>query len=67
MRKESQHEDATAAAADGYTGSAKAMGSAAIIMISVLASFIFSPDPATRLYCEPITLGSRWPGSWPPA
>ena len=35
MREESQHEDAIAAAADGYTGSAKVVGSAAIIMISV--------------------------------
>jgi uncharacterized membrane protein YdfJ with MMPL/SSD domain len=48
MREESQREDATAAVIDGYTGSAKVVGSAAIIMTSVFASFILSPDPTTK-------------------
>ena len=33
---------------DGYTHSAKVVTSAAIIMISVFASFIFTPDPITK-------------------
>ncbi len=33
---------------DGYRGSAKVVASAAIIMISVFASFIFTPDPITK-------------------
>ncbi|HEY1919687.1 MAG TPA: MMPL family transporter [Streptosporangiaceae bacterium] len=48
MREESQREDATAAVVDGYTGSAKVVGSAAIIMTAVFASFILSPDPTTK-------------------
>jgi putative drug exporter of the RND superfamily len=48
MREESQREDPTAAVVDGYTGSAKVVGSAAIIMTSVFASFILSPDPTTK-------------------
>jgi uncharacterized membrane protein YdfJ with MMPL/SSD domain len=48
MREESQREDATAAVVDGYTGSAKVVGSAAIIMTSVFASFILSQDPTTK-------------------
>ena len=56
MREQSQHEDATAAV-DGYTGCAKVVGSAAIVMISVFASFSFSPDPTTSL------LASRWPSA----
>ena len=42
MREESLHKDPTTAVIDGYTGSAKVVGSAAIIMISVFASFILS-------------------------
>jgi RND superfamily putative drug exporter len=33
---------------DGYTHSAKVVTSAGIIMISVFASFIFTPDPVTK-------------------
>jgi RND superfamily putative drug exporter len=40
--------DARAAVKDGYTYSAKVVTSAAIIMISVFASFIFTPDPITK-------------------
>jgi putative drug exporter of the RND superfamily len=48
MREESLKEGATDAVIDGYTGSAKVVGSAAIIMISVFGSFILSPDPTTK-------------------
>jgi putative drug exporter of the RND superfamily len=48
MREESQREDTTDAVVDGYTGSAKVVGSAAIIMTSVFASFILSQDPTTK-------------------
>jgi RND superfamily putative drug exporter len=48
MREESLPKDPTTAVIDGYTGSAKVVGSAAIIMISVFASFILSPDPTTK-------------------
>ncbi len=49
MREEFGHgEDARAAVVDGYRGSAKVVVSAAIIMISVFASFIFTPDPITK-------------------
>ena len=48
MREESLREDPATAVIDGYTGSAKVVGSAAIIMISVFASFILSPDPTTK-------------------
>jgi len=48
MREESLKEGATDAVLDGYTGSAKVVGSAAIIMTSVFASFILSPDPTTK-------------------
>ncbi len=48
MREESLHKDATTAVTDGYRGSAKVVGSAAIIMVSVFASFILSPDPTTK-------------------
>ena len=45
MREESFTKDPVAAVIDGYAGSAKVVGSAAIIMISVFASFVFSrPD-----------------------
>jgi putative drug exporter of the RND superfamily len=57
MREESLHEDATTAVTDGYTGSAKVVGSAAIIMISVFASFIFSPDPTTKSLGFALALG----------
>ena len=42
---------------DGYTGSAKVVGSAAIIMVSVFASFIFSPDPTTKSLGFALALG----------
>jgi RND superfamily putative drug exporter len=42
---------------DGYTGSAKVVGSAAIIMISVFASFILSPDPTTKSLGFALALG----------
>ena len=45
MREESLRKDATTAVTDGYTGSAKVVVSAAIIMISVFASFIFFAGP----------------------
>ncbi len=57
MREEFVHEDATAAVADGYVGSAKVVASAAIIMISVFASFIFSPDPTTKSLGFGLALG----------
>jgi uncharacterized membrane protein YdfJ with MMPL/SSD domain len=49
MREEFGHgDDARAAVMDGYRGSAKVVVSAAIIMISVFGSFIFTPDPITK-------------------
>lgn len=42
---------------DGYAASAKVVGSAAIIMISVFASFIFSPDPTTKSLGFALALG----------
>jgi RND superfamily putative drug exporter len=49
MREEYGHgDDARAAVVDGYRGSAKVVVSAAIIMISVFGSFIFTPDPITK-------------------
>jgi uncharacterized membrane protein YdfJ with MMPL/SSD domain len=57
MREESLHKDATTAVIDGYTGSAKVVTSAAIIMISVFASFIFSPDPTTKSLGFALALG----------
>jgi RND superfamily putative drug exporter len=49
MQEEFGHgDDALAAVVDGYTRSAKVVTSAAIIMISVFASFIFTPDPITK-------------------
>ena len=48
MQEEFGHgDDALAAVVDGYTSSAKVVTSAAI-MISVFASFIFTPDPITK-------------------
>ena len=43
--------------ADGYVGSAKVVALAAIIMISVFASFIFSPDPTTKSLGFGLALG----------
>jgi RND superfamily putative drug exporter len=43
--------------ADGYVGSAKVVASAAIIMISVFASFIFSPDTTTKSLGFGLALG----------
>ena len=57
MREESLHKDATSAVTDGYMGSAKVVGSAAIIMIAVFASFIFSPDPTTKSLGFALALG----------
>jgi putative drug exporter of the RND superfamily len=57
MREESLHKDATSAVTDGYTGSAKVVASAAIIMIAVFASFIFSPDPTTKSLGFALALG----------
>ena len=57
MREESRHKDATTAVTDGYTGSAKVVGSAAIIMTSVFASFILSPDPTTKSLGFALALG----------
>ena len=57
MREESFHESPADAVTDGYTGSAKVVGSAAIIMVSVFASFIFSPDPTTKSLGFALALG----------
>ncbi len=57
MREESFHKSPVAAVIDGYEGSAKVVGSAAIIMISVFASFIFSPDPTTKSLGFALALG----------
>ena len=57
MREESLHKDAVTAVTDGYTGSAKVVVSAAIIMISVFASFISSPDPTTKSLGFALALG----------
>jgi putative drug exporter of the RND superfamily len=57
MREESLHTDPTSAVTDGYTGSAKVVASAAIIMIAVFASFIFSPDPTTKSLGFALALG----------
>ena len=48
MREESLRKRPTIAVIDGYTDSAKVVGSAAIIMTAVFASFILSPDPTTK-------------------
>jgi RND superfamily putative drug exporter len=57
MREESLKKDATTAVIDGYSGSAKVVASAAIIMIAVFASFIFSPDPTTKSLGFALALG----------
>ncbi len=57
MREESFKKDPAAAVTDGYVGSAKVVGSAAIIMISVFASFIFAPDPTTKSLGFALALG----------
>jgi putative drug exporter of the RND superfamily len=57
MREDSFVEDPDAAVIDGYAGSAKVVGCAAIIMISVFASFIFSPDPTTKSLGFALALG----------
>jgi RND superfamily putative drug exporter len=57
MREESLHKDPANAVIDGYTGSAKVVASAAIIMIAVFASFIFSPDPTTKSLGFALALG----------
>jgi putative drug exporter of the RND superfamily len=57
MREESRHKDAITAVTDGYTDSAKVVASAAIIMTSVFASFILSPDPTTKSLGFSLALG----------
>jgi putative drug exporter of the RND superfamily len=57
MRDESRHKDPATAVTDGYTDSAKVVGSAAIIMTSVFASFILSPDPTTKSLGFSLALG----------
>ncbi len=57
MRDESRHKEATTAVTDGYTDSAKVVASAAIIMTSVFASFILSPDPTTKSLGFSLALG----------
>ncbi len=57
MREEALHTDAVTAVTDGYRGSAKVVGSAAIIMVSVFASFILSPDPTTKSLGFALALG----------
>ena len=57
MREESFHENPEAAVIDGYADGAKVVGSAAIIMILVFASFIFSPDPTTKSFGFALALG----------
>ena len=57
MREESFTKDPVPAVIDGYTGSAKVVGSAAIIMISVFASFVLSPDPTTKSLGFALALG----------
>ena len=57
MREESLRKDPTTAVIDGYTGSAKVVASAAIIMIAVFASFIFSADPTTKSLGFALALG----------
>jgi putative drug exporter of the RND superfamily len=57
MHEESRRKDPTTAVTDGYTGSAKVVVCAAIIMISVFASFIFSPDPTTKSLGFALALG----------
>ena len=57
MREESFHENPEAAVIDGYADGAKVVGSAAMIMILVFASFIFSPDPTTKSFGFALALG----------
>jgi uncharacterized membrane protein YdfJ with MMPL/SSD domain len=57
MHEEALHKDAIAAVTDGYTGSAKVVASAGIIMASVFASFILSPDPTTKSLGFSLALG----------
>jgi putative drug exporter of the RND superfamily len=57
MREESLHKDPTTAVIDGYSGSAKVVASAAIIMVSVFGSFVLSPDPTTKSLGFALALG----------
>ena len=57
MREESFVKDPVTAVIDGYAGSAKVVGSAAIIMISVFGSFVLSPDPTTKSLGFALALG----------
>lgn len=49
--------DAPAAVIDGYSGSAKVVGSAALIMTAVFAAFILAPDPTTKSLGFALALG----------
>jgi putative drug exporter of the RND superfamily len=49
--------DASAAVVDGYTGSAKVVGSAALIMTAVFGGFILAPDPTTKSLGFALALG----------
>jgi putative drug exporter of the RND superfamily len=57
MREESLHKDPITAVIDGYSGSAKVVASAAIIMVSVFGSFVLSPDPTTKSLGFALALG----------
>jgi putative drug exporter of the RND superfamily len=58
MREESLHKDPATAVIDGYTGSAKVVRSAAIIMTAVFTSFILSQDPTTKSLGFLLALGA---------
>jgi putative drug exporter of the RND superfamily len=49
--------DAPAAVIDGYSGSAKVVGSAALIMTAVFGGFILAPDPTTKSLGFALALG----------
>jgi RND superfamily putative drug exporter len=49
--------DAPAAVIDGYSGSAKVVGSAALIMTGVFGGFILAPDPTTKSLGFALALG----------
>ena len=49
--------DAPAAITDGFSGTAKVVGSAALIMTAVFAAFILAPDPTTKSLGFALALG----------
>jgi uncharacterized membrane protein YdfJ with MMPL/SSD domain len=58
MREEYVHRpDPRRAIIDGYSGSAKVVASAGIIMIAVFAAFILAPDPTTKSFGVSLALG----------